>query len=1071
MKKKACCVLLTLVIVLFSIPFSTKSVNAENTGKMANLVLFVSFSDTDVNYWNNVNHTTGINTIGEDINCIYNKTSSYLAISAKDYFDIISCGKLELNNIMPQMSDEKYTIVPITLDMPTSNYRSANQDYSLISNTLEKLNQSTGILEKITESLDCNEDGLIDNVTFIVASDEVSGDSTLYPHKGELGGVGSIQGVPMNAYNVINYGRLKGGRAGVVSHELLHVLGPLDTYVNCDDSSGSCDAAPVGCWDIMATSSHRVQYPLASTRRDLGWITIEEAVTSGTYTLTTPQTDSNHYAMILKTSYSDTEYFVVEYRKQGSSHGADIKDRMDVFIGGSGIIVYRVNLAASPKSNLTQDYIYLFREGESEETATGAKAKEAYLSAESGRTGFGSSDAAATTIDGAITYTDGTNSGIVIKNVGSAAGDSITFDLEYTIDMTGKSWNSESYQSVSTSNGSEMDVAVLNGQVYRSNTRIVNYNGKLYGLCSNNKFKAELLCYENGKWRSVWVQPQDTTNAADLDLEVGSDGLYLVYGPSDYTSLKVYRMDASEKMTDITGTMAVQGRTANPKIAVTSTGVVIAYRDYQNQDVIHAYVKQGNNWQVLDTKGASGNIFQIHGSGNDVYLTTAHGNGNYLYQCDLANTRTFVKSGNEYTANTATSVDIVDDKNGIPYVIFYDADRNVVMVQAYQNNTWKQLGMNVCNHMVINLKAAVDNDKMYIAYQGESFSGVKSHSILNTGGTSQTINIQSLTLNQSQVAIQTGETVVLQAFIAPLNTTQSKKITWSSSNSGAASVDQNGKITGKSVGTAVITAKTVNGIKAVCTVTVSGKTVTPSYTNTEAFVARLYNKCLGREPETSGLHAWNEALVTGRNSGAGVGYGFVFSDEYKNKNTSNEAYVEMLYQVFLNRGSDPQGKAGWVDLLNQGVSREYVFAGFAHSEEYSNLCASYGIERGTVSLVQPRDQNPELTKFVNRLYKEALGRNGEEAGINNWCYQILTQGQSPISVAEDFIHSQEFQNKELSDEEYIKVLYRTFLGREYDQAGLDNWCEQLRQGAARDDVLHGFAYSPEFRGIMEQFGL
>lgn len=1070
MKRKAGCIFLTLLIIILSISFSTESVKAESVSEMANLVLFISFSDTDADYWNKVDSFG--TSVGANVNEIYNETNAL--VSVKDYFDIISCGKLKLNTYMPQMSETDYTIVPITLDMPMSAYDSANQDERLISGTLEKLRQNTSILENFTENLDCNHDGWIDNVTFLVASDQVGRDSTLYPHKGELGGIGSIRDVQMNTYNVINYSRLDSGRAGVASHELLHVLGPLDTYVNCDDASGNCDDAPVGCWDIMATANHRVQYPLASTRQDLGWITMEEAVTAGTYTLSAPHTDSNHYAMILKTSYSDTEYFVVEYRKQGNAYGSDIKDRMDAFIGGSGIIIYRVNLAASPKSNLTQDYIYVFREGESEETATGTKAKEAYLSAESGRTSFGSSDIAASTIDGAITYTDGTNSGIVIKNVGSAAGDSITFDLEYTIDMAGKSWDSESYQSISVSNGSELDAAILNGQIYRSNTKLVSYNGKLYGLYSNRNFKAELCCYENAKWRSIWVQPQETTNAMDLDLEVGSDGLYLVYSPSSYTSLKVYRMDASEKMTDITGTMAVQGKTANPKIAVTSAGVVVAYRDYQNNDFIHAYIRQGNTWQALDTKGASGNVFQISGNGNNVYLATAHGNGNYLYQCDLVNTRTFVKSGKEYSDNMVTCVDIVVDRTGIPYVVCYDATRNVVLTQAYQSNSWKQLGMNVCSHMSINVKALIENDKMYVAYQGESFSGIKSHNIMNTGGSSQSINIQSLTLNQSKVTIRAGETAVLQAFIAPLNTTQSKKLTWSSSNSGVVTVEQNGRITGKSTGTAVITAKTVNGIKASCTVTVSSKAVTPvtpSYTNTEAFVARLYNKCLGREPETSGLNAWNEALVTKRNSGVEVGWGFVFSQEYKDKNTSNEEYVEMMYQVFLNRPSDASGKGAWVDLLNQGVSREYVFYGFAHSQEYTNLCNSYGIERGSVSLSQPRDQNAELTKFVNRLYVKALGRPGEENGINAWCNVLLSGTQSPEEVAECFINSQEFIDKNLSNEEYVKILYRTFLGREYDQQGLDAWVAQLNRGVSRQEVLHGFSRSPEFAKIMAQFGL
>ncbi|MDE5872278.1 MAG: DUF4214 domain-containing protein, partial [Lachnospiraceae bacterium] len=55
--------------------------------------------------------------------------------------------------------------------------------------------------------------------------------------------------------------------------------------------------------------------------------------------------------------------------------------------------------------------------------------------------------------------------------------------------------------------------------------------------------------------------------------------------------------------------------------------------------------------------------------------------------------------------------------------------------------------------------------------------------------------------------------------------------------------------------------------------------------------------------------------------------------------------------------------------------------------------------------------------------------------------------------------------------EYIKVLYRAYLGREYDEEGLNTWLEQLQSGASRETVLRGFTNSVEFRGIINSFGL
>ncbi|MCM1082021.1 MAG: DUF4214 domain-containing protein [Clostridium sp.] len=238
----------------------------------------------------------------------------------------------------------------------------------------------------------------------------------------------------------------------------------------------------------------------------------------------------------------------------------------------------------------------------------------------------------------------------------------------------------------------------------------------------------------------------------------------------------------------------------------------------------------------------------------------------------------------------------------------------------------------------------------------------------------------------------------------------------------------------------------------------------------EQFVTRLYRTCLNREPDEEGMDTWSSLLITKKGTGTSVAKGFVYSPEYTAKNVSNEEYVDMLYHVFLDRESDEAGKNTWLDLLNQGMSRDYVFRGFAQSTEYTNICNDYGIERGTVTLTQPRDMNVNMTKYVNRLYTYVLDRNGETDGLNDWCRALQNKLYTPIQVADYFVLSKEFKAKNLSDEEYIKVLYRAFLGREYDEAGLNTWLNELRSGKSRETVLQGFTGSIEFRGIMADFG-
>ncbi|MBQ8189525.1 MAG: DUF4214 domain-containing protein [Lachnospiraceae bacterium] len=239
-----------------------------------------------------------------------------------------------------------------------------------------------------------------------------------------------------------------------------------------------------------------------------------------------------------------------------------------------------------------------------------------------------------------------------------------------------------------------------------------------------------------------------------------------------------------------------------------------------------------------------------------------------------------------------------------------------------------------------------------------------------------------------------------------------------------------------------------------------------------AFVDRLYTMCLGREAETTGRAYWVSKLCNGEIDGATAAFGFFFSDEYAAKNLSNEEYVEMLYNVILGRESDPVGKADWVSKLDNGVGRIGVYRGFAESNEFSSICGSYGIFRGSVTVTEGRSRNFGLTEFVSRLYTQALGRDYDVDGLDYWCNSIL-DGKWSIKDASTygFFHSDEFRNKNLSDGEYVKVLYRTYLGRECEPEGYQYWMEKLASGVSRDEVLRGFADSKEFAKIKAQYGL
>ena len=236
------------------------------------------------------------------------------------------------------------------------------------------------------------------------------------------------------------------------------------------------------------------------------------------------------------------------------------------------------------------------------------------------------------------------------------------------------------------------------------------------------------------------------------------------------------------------------------------------------------------------------------------------------------------------------------------------------------------------------------------------------------------------------------------------------------------------------------------------------------------FVDRLYTTLLGRASEAKGKAEWVADLKNGRTA-ADVASGFVLSEELKEKNLSNGEFVDRMYRTFLDREADEAGKADWVGILDNGCSYGYILNSFAGSQEFNNLCDSYGIIAGSYESTEPRDKNPDLTAFVSRMYTKALGRDYDVYGLNDWTGDFLDGKATVGKIAYGFILSQEFEGRNLSDEAYVDTLYRTFFDREPDEGGKAGWLDELAKGASRQDVLDGFLGAQEFANLKAGFGV
>ncbi len=237
------------------------------------------------------------------------------------------------------------------------------------------------------------------------------------------------------------------------------------------------------------------------------------------------------------------------------------------------------------------------------------------------------------------------------------------------------------------------------------------------------------------------------------------------------------------------------------------------------------------------------------------------------------------------------------------------------------------------------------------------------------------------------------------------------------------------------------------------------------------FVERLYVVALNRPSEPEGKAFWCEHVGNGDLNGAQCANEFLLSKEFNDRKLSNEEFLTVLYKTFFDRdaAADPDGFNFWMNSLKT-EGRDKVVDGFINSTEWCNICASYGVKSGATR-AKATIASKNATDFATRLYTCCLGRDAESDGLKFWSLGLTNLEVSGYEAAKQFFESAEFNGFKTSDEEYLRRLYTTFMGREADTDGLNYWLNVMKGGMSREQVLIEFAKSKEFSEICNTYAI
>ena len=382
--------------------------NAPHTGTINNLVVFIRFSGeaeftTATSFFTNMLNDT---TAG--------------ANSLRNYYLEVSYNALTVNS----------TLYPTpggtVLSYQDGHTRGYYQPYSgtntggYSGDTDRRLREHTLLRDAITyinglgqfpsgASIDGDNDGIVDSLTFIVSGGPTAWSTLLWPHQWSL----YTYTVTINGKTIQNYSFhlndfLASEGTGVLAHEMFHALGAPDLYHYSSDG-----LAPVGAWDVMENTQNPPQHMGCYMKYKYGlWISsIPVLSATGTYTLNPVTSSTNNCYKIA--SNSATEYFVVEYRRAtGPFEGS---------LPGTGLLVYRINtLVSEGNRNGPPDEVYIYRPGGT--LSVNGSVNTANFSSTVGRTAINNSTNPSSFLS------NGSAGGLNLCNIG-ASNATISFDI------------------------------------------------------------------------------------------------------------------------------------------------------------------------------------------------------------------------------------------------------------------------------------------------------------------------------------------------------------------------------------------------------------------------------------------------------------------------------------------------------------------------------------------------------------------------------------------------------------------------------------------------------------------
>ena len=321
-----------------------------NHGRYNNLVVFIRFAGDTY-------HTTPASAVDSMFNA-----ANYESVSLHNFYHHASYNQLDLRSYLYPIPDGETILSyedihpkeyympydPVTNPIGYHDGQTAEREFSMLERAIYY------VADQVSDTLDLdyNNDGMVDNVVFVIKGTPGEWASLLWPHRWCI----YDRYVMLRDLRVYDFNlQLEQGgyfNVSTLCHEMCHSLGAPDLY----HYNGGID--PVGSWDLMCGTAEPPQHQGSYVKYKYGnWIDDIPVIDAyGTYELEAVSWEGNR-RNAYKIRLNSNQWLLLEYRNHN--------DVFDSHVPDGGLLIYRIDTRYDGNAgwNGTDvfDEVYLFR--------------------------------------------------------------------------------------------------------------------------------------------------------------------------------------------------------------------------------------------------------------------------------------------------------------------------------------------------------------------------------------------------------------------------------------------------------------------------------------------------------------------------------------------------------------------------------------------------------------------------------------------------------------------------------------------------------------------------------------